>query len=77
MRLFEDFPNHQVTAAAREAVRRRVIGFDAVKLMLLARIEKRPAHLDRARYPHLPQPFVGATRIVDYASLLAGAPAHG
>ncbi len=77
LRLFEDFPNHQVTAAAREAVRRRVIGFDAVKLMLLARIEKRPAYLDLARYPHLPQPFVAATRIADYASLLAGAPAHG
>ena len=40
-------------AAVRDAVKRRLIGFDAVKRLLLARIERRPAHLDLARYPHL------------------------
>ena len=31
MRLLEDFPERQVTEAVRDAVKRRVIGFDAVK----------------------------------------------
>ena len=52
-------------------MKRRVIGFDAVKHLLLARIEKRPARLDLTRYPHLPRPFVAATRSADYATLLA------
>ncbi len=79
LRLLEDFPERQVTAAVQDAVqdavKRRVIGFDAVKHLLLARIEKRPARLDLARYPHLPQPFVAATRAADYATLLAEGPA--
>ena len=54
-----------------------MIGFDAVKHLPLARIEKRLAHLDLARYPHLPRPLVGATRSVDYATLLAGEAGHG
>ena len=49
----------------------------ASKHLLLARIERRPAHLDLARYPHLPQPFVAATRSADYATLLAGGAGHG
>ena len=77
LRLFEDFPEHQVTAAVQDAVKRRLIGFDAVKHLLLARIEKRPAHLDLARYPHLPQPFVAATQAADYAALLAASAGHG
>ena len=77
LRLLEDFPERQVTAAVRDAVARRLVGFDAVKHLLLARIEKRPARLDLSRYPHLPQPFVAATRAGDYASLLAGGSGHG
>jgi transposase len=77
LRLLEDFPEPQVTAAVRQAVKRRLIGFDAVKHLLLARIERRPAHLDLSRYPHLPQPFVAATRIADYGSLLAEGAARG
>ena len=77
LRLREDFPERQVTAAVRDAVKRRLIGFDAVKHLLLARIEKRPARLDLTHYPHLPQPFVAATRSADYATLLAGGAGHG
>ena len=47
------------------------------KHLLLARIEKRPARLDLTRYPHLPQPFVAATRSADYTTLLAGGAGHG
>ena len=77
LRLLEDFPEILVTAAVQDAVKRRLIGFDAVKHLLLARIEKRPAHLDLSRYPHLPQPFVAATRSADYATLLAAGAGHG
>ena len=70
-------PARQVAAAVRDAVKRRLIGFDAVKHLLLARIERRPVHLDLSRYPHLPQPFVAATRSADYATLLAGGAGHG
>ena len=42
LRLHEDFPARQVAAAVRDAVKRRLIGFDAVKHLLLARIERRP-----------------------------------
>ncbi len=58
-------------------MKRRLVGFDAVKHLLLARIERRPDHLDLSRYPHLPQPFVAATRAADYATLLAGDASHG
>ena len=75
LRLHEDFPERQVAAAVRDAVKRRLIGFDAVKHLLLARIERRPVHLDLSRYPHLPRPFVAATRSADYATLLAAG--HG
>ena len=44
-----------MTAAVCDAVRRRLVGFDAVKHLLLACIERRPVHLDLTRYPHLPQ----------------------
>ena len=59
--LLEDFPEPQETAAVQDAVARRLIGFDAVKHFLLTGIERRPVHLDLARYPHLPQPFVATT----------------
>ena len=77
LRLHEDFPERQVAAAVRDTVKRRLIGFDAVKHLLLARIERRPAHLDLSRYPHLPRPFVAAARSADYATLLAGRAGHG
>ena len=63
--------------AALKTADRVWLGFDAVKHLLLARIEKRPARLDLSRYPHLPQPFVAATRSADYATLLAGGAGHG
>ena len=39
LRLLEDFPERQVAVAVQDAVKRRAIGFDAVKHLLLARIE--------------------------------------
>ena len=51
--LLEGFPENRVTAAVREAVKRSLIGFYAVKHLLLACIERRPAHLDLSHYPRL------------------------
>ena len=47
------------------------ISFDAVKQLVLARIERRPARLDLTRYPYLPTAEVRTTAAADYAALLS------
>lgn len=59
---------HGLQAATR-------FGFDAVKHLLLCRIERRPPQLDMENYPHLPSAHVRTTQAADYMSLLAGASA--
>ena len=71
LRLMEAMPQEIVTFAVTEAIRLGAIGFDAVKLIALARIERRPARLDLAAYPHLPRLAVKTTRPGDYAVLAA------
>lgn len=44
----EAIPKDVVTYAVTEAIRLGAIGFDAVKQIALARIERRPARLDLA-----------------------------
>jgi len=61
-----------VLAAVGAALTRGVIGFDAVKHLVLCRIERRPPRLDLAVYPHLPQATVATTSAKAYLSLLAG-----
>ena len=51
-------------------IRLGAIGFDAVKQIVLARIEKRPARLDLAANPYLPQTSVRTTSAADYAVLV-------
>ena len=46
------------------------ISFDAVKHLLLCRIEQRPARLDLENYPHLPVAQVATTAAADYLALL-------
>jgi hypothetical protein len=53
-----------------EAIRLGAIGFDAVKLIALARLERRPPRLDLSAYPHLPRPAVRATMAADYTVLV-------
>jgi hypothetical protein len=50
-RLMENFHQHQVEQAVSEALRLSAISFDAVKLLLLARLDNRPARLDLTFYP--------------------------
>ena len=59
-----------VAAAVGEAIQLGAIGFDAVRQIVLARIERRPARLDLAAYPWLPNTAVRSTRAADYAVLL-------
>ena len=70
LRLLEAMPQDVVTFAVTEAIRLGAIGFDAVKLIALARIERRPARLDLAAYPHLPKMAVKTTSAADYAVLV-------
>ena len=60
-----------------DAVKRRLIGFDAVKHLLLAR-NREAARASRPVALSAPaQPFVAATRSADYATLLAAGAGHG
>lgn len=70
LRLLEAMPMEIVTFAVTEAIHIGAIGFDAVKLIALARIERRPPRLDLAAYPHLPKMDVKTTRAADYAALV-------
>ena len=70
LRLLEAMPMEIVTFAVTEAIHIGAAGFDAVKLIALARIERRPARLDLAAYPHLPKMDVKTTQAADYAALV-------
>ena len=56
----------------RDAVGRGATGFDAVKHLLLCRIEGRPPRLDLDLHPHLPSVSVSTTSTGDYMKLLRG-----
>ena len=74
LRLMEAAPKEIVAGAVNDAIRLGAIGFDAVKQIVLARIEKRPPRLNLAAYPYLPQTSVRTTLATDYAVLLSGSP---
>ena len=73
LRLLEVFRQETVAAAAAEAIRLGAIGFDAVKQIALARMEKRRPALDLSAYPHVPKPAVRSTQPADYAQLMGRA----
>ena len=72
LRLMENFHQHQVERAVAEALRLGAISFDAVKMLLLASLENRPARLDLTFYPYLPSATVGTTNPRAYLGLIAG-----
>jgi hypothetical protein len=71
LRLMETFPEAIVATAVGDAIRLGAPGFDAVKQLVIARIEHRPARLDTSAYPYLPKPTVANTRAADYRALLS------
>ena len=70
LRLLEAFPPEEVHAAVREALRLGAIAFDAVKHLVLCRIERRPPRLDLQTYPYLPRVAVATTSAKAYMALL-------
>ena len=73
LRLIESFSLDDVRAAISEALERGVIGFDAVKHLVLCRIEKRPPRLNLLAHPYLPRAEVATTS----GPLVHGAPEGG
>jgi transposase len=74
LRLLEVFRPEEVEAGVAEALRLGAIGFDAVKHLVLCRIERRPPRLDLEVYPYLPRARVAATSARAYLDLLEGRP---
>jgi transposase len=70
LRLMENFAAEEVTHAVEQALRLGTISFDAVRHLLLCRIERRPPRLDMENYPHLPLAQVHTTQAADYMTLL-------
>jgi hypothetical protein len=73
LRLMEAFDQSLVASAVTQAIRLGCPGFDAVKQLILCRIEKRPPRLDPSNYPYLPKAVVEATKPADYAILMEAA----
>ncbi len=74
LRLLETFALPDVARAIDDALRLGAISLDAVKHLLLCRIEHRPARLDLENYPHLPTAQVATTVAADYLALLSQGP---
>ena len=73
LRLLETFKTDDVHAGVKDALRLGAIGFDAVKHLVLCRIERRPPRLDLDVYPYLPRARVDTTSAREYMGLLTGA----
>lgn len=59
-----------VQGAVSQAIDIVAIGYDAVKHLVLCRVEKRSPRLDLDFYSYLPKANVGATRRSSYMSLI-------
>ncbi len=72
LRLLETFELDEVLGAVRQALDLGAVGYDAVKHLVLCRIERRPPKLDLDAYPYLPRARVETTSPSDYMRLLGG-----
>ena len=71
LRLLETFSQQEVADAVKDAIRLGALSFDAVKHLVLCRLEGRPPRLDLELYPYLPRVRVSTTSAKDYMSLLS------
>ena len=71
LRLLETFSQEEVSAAVKDALRLGALSFDAVKHLVLCRLEGRPPRLDLELYPYLPRVRVSTTSAKDYMTLLS------
>ena len=72
LRLLESFKLEEVHAAVRDSLRLGALSFDAVKHLVLCRLEGRPPRLDLELYPYLSRVRVNTTSAGDYMTLLSG-----
>ena len=72
LRLLETFRLEEVHTAVRDSLRLGAVSLDAVKHLVLCRLEGRPPRLDLELYPYLPRVRVGATSARDCMTLLSG-----
>ncbi|MCH9802312.1 IS21 family transposase [bacterium] len=72
LRLMETFDLDEVHGAVKTALRMGAIGFDAIKHLVLCRVEKRPPRLDLDVYPYLPRAHVTQTSAASYLCLMSG-----
>ena len=72
LRLMETFDIDVVHGAIKDALRLGAIGYDAVKHLVLCRVEHRPPKLDLDVYPYLPKATVQTTKPSAYMGLLVG-----
>ena len=72
LRLLENFSHQEVHHAVQDALRLGALSFDAVKHLLLRRLEGKPPRLDPDLYPYLPRVTVKTTSATDYMALLPG-----
>ena len=68
----ETFHTGGLYGAVQDALRLGAIVYDAVKPLLLCRIERRTPRLDLNVYPYLPRARVATTVAASYMSLLGG-----
>lgn len=73
LRLLEDFSTDEVQDAIRESFRLGAVAYDAIRILILSRLEKRPPRLDLELYPYLPKARVETTSPASYLTLLGGA----
>jgi hypothetical protein len=71
LRLLESFELADLHAAVKEALQLGAMGFDAVKHLILCRVERRPPRLDLSIYPYLPRATVETTSAKAYMRLLS------
>ncbi len=70
LRLMETFGQEEVAVVVEDALRLNAISYDAVKHLVLAKVERRAPRLDLSAYPYLPQAHVGMTDVRNCLSLL-------
>lgn len=72
LRLVETFDMDIVHGAIGQAIDLGAIGYDAVKHLVLCRVERRPPRLNLDFSPYLPKANVGTTRPSSYMRLIGG-----
>ena len=72
LRLLETFDQTDVKAGIKAALNLGAVSYDAVKHLVLCRIEQKPPRLDLENYPHLPHTRVTTTSAKSYNALMPG-----